>query len=152
MSVLFMLRRRSLACLRFNVEGDASLIVIVGKPVKVLFRIRDILIKGSEIPGWVTPGRFHLDDIRAQVSQDLPAEKTHLVAEIENAAITEQLDFLIHRLISPFGVSGGDVESGKTLPSVRHTVMKRPGGIATQSAETSRCPRAVDPFVQNAPD
>src|SRR5215469_17373341 len=55
----------------FEVESDASFIAVVCPPVNRTIRIRSIFEKGCQLPSRRTARGLNLDDVRAQIAQDL---------------------------------------------------------------------------------
>ncbi len=54
-----------------NIQGYASLVVVIGEPVKAFLWIRDIIIERTDCSGWISPWSLNLYHIGSQVAQDL---------------------------------------------------------------------------------
>ena len=65
--------------IRFNVQGDAPFIIVVGKPIKTLLRVGDILIERTYVPGRISARRLYLDHIGSQISKNFSAKKPYLI-------------------------------------------------------------------------
>src|SRR5262249_49947606 len=69
----------------FEVESDASFIAVVCPPVNRAIGICSIFKKGRQLPS-PRPARWlNLDDVRAQIAQDLATEETSLGSQIEHS-------------------------------------------------------------------
>ena len=70
---------------RFQVERDASLSGVIADEVEAVVRIRPISRKRSDQPGRFAARRLNLDDVGAEVREDLSARESRFIAEIENS-------------------------------------------------------------------
>src|SRR5262245_19595559 len=68
----------------FEVERDASFVAVLGPPVERAIGIRLILEERSELSRGRAAGRFDLDDVGAEVAENLAAEQTAFCRQIEN--------------------------------------------------------------------
>src|SRR3972149_1008802 len=85
---------------RFDVQGDASLVIVIGEPVEAFLCLRLIVIKGAAAAAGVPSKRLHLDDVGPQVSQDLPAGKTQLPGQVEGPKGRQEAGLLAWTRIS----------------------------------------------------
>ena len=66
----------------FQIEGDASFVGGIGPPEQALLRMYVVLVEGADVTGGAASGGLHLDDVSAQVRQDLSAEETSLAGQV----------------------------------------------------------------------
>jgi hypothetical protein len=68
-----------------NIQSDAPLTGVGGKPEQALLRVGDILIERADVPLRVSPWFLNLDDIGSKVPQNLACQMPQLVGEIQNS-------------------------------------------------------------------
>ncbi|MBK7329994.1 MAG: hypothetical protein IPI85_13175 [Dehalococcoidia bacterium] len=73
-----------------DIESDAALVGVVGRPVEALLRLGLVMVVRAETPPGIATGAFYLDDVGAHVGEDLSAQKALLIGEIEDPVWREQ--------------------------------------------------------------
>src|ERR1019366_4716538 len=85
MRILSEAKKNLAALVTRDIERDAPLVTIVRPPVERPIRIRLVLEKRTNLSRRRAARRLKLDHIGAEVAEDLPAQQSALVGEIEYA-------------------------------------------------------------------
>jgi hypothetical protein len=68
---------------RLQVECDAPLVGVVGKPVETLLTAGDIAIERTDVSGRIAAGRLDLDYVCTKVAQRLAADQALLIGKVQ---------------------------------------------------------------------